>query len=261
VAGPDDPDDRDDPPRTPRDDEPRAGDIARAKSTADLDEKLDPQTVAQLAAWFGLPSFEQLEEQQRKAAEPPPDEFAAHNEMLARIEPLIEPGMIALLERHTGRGDRMLGDRLPPPMESMVRELAKFDPRLVDRVGSIAEPVEVRRPDWIDEAMAENTPQAILRDLHRPEDIFRIGYSLPDPEPGLKELTGDLRALATTSYKVTPNEPSGATAMRDSLTELRYWKAQDWGVVEFPKMSTAEGPEDVEADQTEPSDEGAWSDP
>jgi hypothetical protein len=247
VAAPDD--DRDPPPDEPPSPaepssaaEPRARDIASAKTTADLeqklDEKLDPQTIAQLASWFGLPSFEQLEEERRRAEAPPeePDERALS---MAKAAAAVDPSMITLLERHVVRGDRMLGDRLPPPMESPVRDISRFDVSLADQLGQLAEPREVERPMWIEDARKESSPQAILRDLYRPETTFNLGYPLPDPEPTLAELTGDIRAIATRSYRVRPDLASAAAQMRELMGELRHWKQVPWGELTFPKRSEA----------------------
>jgi hypothetical protein len=242
------PDDRDPPPDEPSPAEPRARDIASAKSTAELEEKLDPETIAQLASWFGLPSFEQIEEEQRQAAPAEDAEFAAKRERMAKASAAVEPAMVELLERHRPRGDRMLGDRLPPPMEVRIREIARVDASMIDQLAQIAEPRDVQRPHWIDEACKEGAPQAILRDLHRPESTFTLGYPLPDPEPGLSELTGDIRAVTARSYKVRPNLTPSVVHMRDALAELHHWKRVPWGTLtkrsETPDAATGAGSPD-----------------
>jgi hypothetical protein len=229
VAGPDEPDEKPGAPEaTPASvDEPRARDIASSKSTADLEDRLDPETIAQLAGWFGLPSFEQLEEQEaervRAAAEA--DVWAERRQLHARIEGDADPRVLALLDRWRDAGHGLLA--VPPPPELHVAlDLVRVD-QLADHMGSIAEPRENERPEWIEDVVAVQTAQAILRDLHRPETTFDIVYEYGPREPTLRETTDEIRKVFLASYRVRP-EPPVRTLIAEGLAELRKWKGVDW---------------------------------
>jgi hypothetical protein len=267
VAGPDDP--PDDPPAdggaeapgeptAPAGDEPRGKDIARSKTTADLDERLDAQTVAQLAAWFGLPSVTQLQEEEEAraraaAAAAEDDPRRERNELDARIAADVQPAMIARLERWTPAGDALLTD-LGPPIEPVVDpDLVHLDAAFIERLGVIAEAREVQRPPWIDAALAESAPQAILRDLHRPESEFRRSYEYAPPEPTLSERTAEIRTIACADYQVRP-EASGWASAVDAFAELRHWKQANWG--ELPIERAPKEPE-----ESDPDEEGSGSPP
>jgi hypothetical protein len=252
MAGPDDPDDPDETP-PPLPDEPRAKDIAKAKTTADLDERLDPATVAQLAAWFGLPSVEQLQEEEearaREAEENDP--YRERNERQARVAADVDPAMINRLERWKRAGDAMKTE-LGPPIEPIPDPtIVRHDHAFADRLGVIGDEREVNRPQWIDDALSTSTPQAILRDLHRPElDFYRV-YTRQDPVPTLTERTAEIRTIACADYQVRPQPRVWATTF-EAFAEIRFWKRANWAELPIPKRpKESEEPDSEEPDSEE----------
>lgn len=237
MAGPDDPPDE---PPAPPGDEPRAGDVARAKSTADLEEKLDPATIAQLAKWFDLPSFAELEERQQAAEHPPLDEAAQAR--LDRHEAIAKIADETILSRMEGR--KTAGDALVkplPPLELNVgREILSSDPTWSDRASTVAEPREVNLPMWLEDIHKESAPQAILRDLHRPELDFYIRFEYGEQPRTIGEVSKDLHTDIRASRKVTLDVPPSWTAARDAFAELRHWKAARWDELPLPKKEQAE---------------------
>jgi hypothetical protein len=223
----------------PPPDEPRAGDVARAKSTAELEDKLDPATIAQLAAWFDLPSFEELEER-RQAEEPEIDERAERRkEVHARITEVADQTILARMQHWTGAGDTLI--HLPPPMEVKIGgEIRVADSDWSERMGTIADEREVEIPSWIEEAFHEATPQAILRDLHRPEDDFALRFQYLDTPPTLSDMRKELHSEIGRSLQVRPDTPPSWQTIRDATAELRRWKAANWAELPLPKREASE---------------------
>jgi hypothetical protein len=237
VAGPDDP--PDDPNSRPPADEPRAVDVARAKSTADLEDKLDPATIAQLAAWFDLPSFAELEER-RKAEEPQLDEFdQRRKELHERIAEAADGGFLAKVERWRTAGDPLI--RLPPPMEIQIGGDIRCNVTdVTDGMGSIAEPREREMPYWMEDDLNETTPQAILRDLHRPELDFNLYFEQMEHQPTLSEMREVVTATLGMPLRIRPDLRPASESVRDALADLRHWKAARWDELPLPKRESAE---------------------
>jgi hypothetical protein len=232
VAGPDDP--PDDPTSRPPADEPRAGDVARAKSTADLEDKLDPATIAQLASWFALPSFAELEER-RKAEEPQVDEVdEARKERRARIEEVADRQLLANMERWKTAGDPLI--HLPPQMEIKIGgDIRANITDVTEGMGSLAEPREREMPHWMEEDLRETAPQAILRDLHRPELDFNLYFEQIEHQPTLSEMRGVVTATLGMSLRIRPDLRPALESVRDAFAEVRHWKAARWDELPLPK--------------------------
>src|SRR5262245_18840790 len=176
---------------------------------------LDAATRAELERWFGLPSFEQLAEQGIVPAPPPAEdpEFAERrkrqDEALAAVDPL-------WLEAHRLRVESMCAmvTELPPMVLRVDPSIARFDHAMVEHAATVAEPREVERPEDLSEALAERTPQALLRDLHRPEADFYRAFEQVDV---MSDYRVDLAATITEA--MTPSSvlpPSAATPFQDS---------------------------------------------
>jgi hypothetical protein len=140
---------------------------------------LDPATEADLARWFGLPSFAQLAEQPTRA--PVVDEEmevvrARRDNALAAVDPAL---VAALQLRNEERPKALI--RFEPLIDVHVDEhFGTLDETMIDRASSIAEPREVEISDELRDDMAECTPQALLRDLHRAELDFEKSFEIVD---------------------------------------------------------------------------------
>ena len=200
---------------------------------------LDAATQADLERWFGLPSFEQLAEQGRTPAPPNEDpEFAERrkrqDEALAAVDP-------AWLDAFDRRMEALRGVIRPlPPLELRVDPaIARFDHAMLDQRSTVAEPREVERPPDLADALAERTPQALLRDLHRPELDF---YKMFERVDVIAEYRVDL--AATITEVMAPRvPPSPVTPFRDCralLLELRAERHQPWINIEMPLRRVTE---------------------
>lgn len=150
-------------------DEPRAVDIV----TGNVDEDdLDPETIAQLARWFGAATPNAA---MGSAPAPVDPDILEAQAAKKRAADSADPALVARLEQWTTSGDPLI--KLPPPMENVGPDtsLPKFD-MSVWGLRTAGRAREVEPPDKIREALKERTPQALLRDLHRPETHFGDVY-------------------------------------------------------------------------------------
>lgn len=190
-------------------------------------ELIDTATRADLERWFSLPSFQQLADLNKPPPEPleNPD-IAAVRKRRAEATAAIDP---ALVEAHRKRTD---------PPEDLIRfkalidvcvdpSIARFDAAMIDRQHTIAEPREVEIPPLLYDDLKEATPQALLRDLHRPVRWYDKTFEFSDP---LGELRVDIPAVvaeALVSHKVElPGSPyQKACAV---VEEIRDQRRRPW---------------------------------
>jgi len=141
-------------------------------------ELLDAATRAELERWFGLPSFTQAEE--ARAAKPPeadPDIMAARERRQKAIE-AVDPAMLEAHRRRVEPPDDLI--RFKATIDVVVDPgMALLDHAMIER-GTIAEPREVEIPEELREDLRECAPQALLRDLHRPELDFDKSFEIID---------------------------------------------------------------------------------
>ncbi len=135
-------------------------------------EALDPETLAQLHQWFGLPSAMDL---------PPEETRPEHEVRRAAAVAAVEPWFLSYCQR--------LGERLPRMFEE-----ASITPFLdvnhttiaesFQAAGRIGEPREIEISYLLEDDLKECVPQALLRDLHRVEENFPLYLEMtPIAEP------------------------------------------------------------------------------
>jgi hypothetical protein len=150
-------------------------------ATDDDDRKvkdlLDPATEADLARWFGMPSFDQLAEQKPEVVDEEMQAvIARRDKALASVDP-------AFVERLRVRNEERPLSLLK--FEAMIdvrvdERFGTLDETMVERAASIAEPREVEISDELRDDMKDCTPQALLRDLHRAEFDFDKQFEIVD---------------------------------------------------------------------------------
>lgn len=194
----------------------RAKDLI-GRTREEVEEQLDPRTMAELASWFSRPSRVEVEESLEALQRPRLDELdaiaklgmamgmmtleesAAQKEARANALAAVEPAMIALLERHNHTPERLL-QPLPEVAlhidESVVPAWIRAQLSTDDDEGPrIGEPRLLHRSPDIDKLLDDdNAPQAVLRDLHRPEQSFdRTFQPAFPPPPEEEDMTHALR--------------------------------------------------------------------
>lgn len=210
------------------------------KTVKDL---LDSATRDDLERWFGLPSFEALADRGIQPAPPPAEvdpKFAERRKRQDTALAAIDP---ALVEAHRRRTDSAAEFLKPPPEVTLHvdPDLMQLDEAMIARQGAIADPREVQRAPDIEDAVRERTPQALLRDLHRPELYFDKAFQRVD-------MIADYRAdVGVTIHEIMATSSRlPAPAMRPFqegyalLQELRAERQQPWINIEMPRRRVTE---------------------
>jgi hypothetical protein len=187
---------------------------------------IDAGTRADLERWFGLPSFEQLAEQEAKRAPPENPESAAalkrRDEALAAVDPVF-------LDAHHRRVERSRDLVKPlPPLELRVeRELALFNLAMVERQREIAEPREVEIPTQLQDDLRMCAPQALLRDLHRPAFEFSKVFEWLDPIGQPVDFVAIIDEAMSETHRLPPS-PTDHREAREIFVELRALRLRPW---------------------------------
>lgn len=188
-------------------------------------DAVDPVLLGQLIARHGAP---------RQA---PPITYAEHErrQLLARRERAMaaaDPALIHHIERH--ERDTLQRPAAGEPLPAPARSIAKFD---LDAWPLHAQPSgEVRELEPSEElrrALNHRTPQAFLRDLHRPVYAFgRVELRrVPSGTSSSMALAGIRAAVAGAMVHRSRDEavqPLATRLMTDGMKELRATLARPW---------------------------------
>ncbi len=194
------------------------GPTAGAPAEQTVKQLLDAKTIAELERWFGLPSFQELAE---RGEPPPPDpELEAVRERRAKALAAVDPALLEAHRRRTESGDTLIrfqaviDVRIDPSMARV--DLARIEQQ------AIAESREVEVPFQISDDLAECTPQAILRDLHRPELYFDKVFEIVDMAAEQRfDIVAAVDDAMRTSWKLPPLGGLPAAEVRALLAELK----------------------------------------
>jgi hypothetical protein len=213
---------------------------------AEVAAGLRPDEIAQLEAWFGRPSMTELVETGEVRLDMwgrPIDAEVERRRASARERAIeaVDPGMVDRLERHIPAGDRLL--RFHASLEVHI-DPAPFERPLI----TLNRPdiTEVERPEDLDDAMRECTPQALLRDLHRPDEEFSIQYERPEPVESDADPFAEARRAIAAGYKYAP-EMRCLSQAQDALRPLREAKTSVWAEIRTPTRTTDETVETADA--------------
>lgn len=208
-------------------DKARSGDVPSG-------EQIDDVTRAELERWFGLPSFTQVAESDvPKGAAPIPEdpEVAAVRERRERALAAVEPRMLDAIAARAERRSTPFRER--PPVEVHVREdVAIADLAAIERQHLIAEPREVELPPEMQDDLKECTPQALLRDLHRPELEFEKTFEVVDMAADQRlDIVAMVAEAMRTAWRLTAADVSGPSPEREAtalIAELRAERRTPW---------------------------------
>ena len=215
---------------TDDDNEPRAKELLDRP----LEEVVDEATRAQLARWFGLPSFQQVEEGEVALPVEDPEIVAVRERRQKAIE-AVDP---RLLDSHRARYEKAWSLlEFEATLETVIDpDLALFDYAMAEGRMQIAEPREVERPEDISDQMEENTPQALLRDLHRPELQFDKTFEVVDVSAEQKlDGVAAVREAIATNWKLPSLADPPSVELRRIMNEMRAEHRAPWG--DIPKRA------------------------
>lgn len=211
---------------------------------SDSDDKkvkdlIDAATRAELEKWFGLPSFESLGEQ---APEPPPDdpEVAAVRERRDKAIAAVDPAMVEAHRRRVEAPEALI--TFKPMIDVHVDpSVALFDMSMIERQHTIADPREVDIPPELQDDLHDCTPQALLRDLHRPELDFEKVFEVVDMAAEQRfDIVAAVNEAMATSWKLPRLGRSPFTEARELLLELRTERRRPWTDIKMPNRRVAE---------------------
>lgn len=234
--------------------EHRVGDIVSGRVPQN---ELDPNTIAQLASWFGAPAQSIVETERaiargqadpaarRPGARPPADpddDGADHPDDRKHTDPeiralwrrrrramaAVDPAFLAYFESLTTRGDDHL--RIPEPPELAIEtSIARFDIEAWRL--NFLEIREWEIDEYLHDEMRERTPQALLRDLHRPVTEWPLALEPVDlgvDVGGLKALES-IHGIMRARYGLDMEEHRLASIQgREQLDELQERLAAPW---------------------------------
>jgi len=163
-----------------------------------LDEVVDEATRRELERWFALPSFQQL------AEKPPPIDPEVAEVRARRDKALaaIDPRLLASIDQRNAARATAIDERAPPPTLAD-RRTALVDLGMIDRGYQIGEPYEMQLPQGMDDDLKECAPQALLRDLHRPESDFTKQLEIVDYLAQIRiDVVREVRVAMTTRWQI-----------------------------------------------------------
>jgi hypothetical protein len=192
-----------------------------------LDEVVDAITAAELERWFGLPSFQQVAEGEVALAGEDP-EIAAVRARRAKAVAAVDPALVEAHRRRVENVETLL--RFHATIEVRVDpSVAQLDLAMVENRLAMADPRERERPEDIEDQLAEATPQALLRDLHRPELEFEKTFEVHDMAAEQRlDAVAEVNAAMATSWTLPR---LGATPGREAhtlLDEVRAERRAPW---------------------------------
>lgn len=191
--------------------------------------ELDAQTQADLARWFGLPSFDQVAEQGGTTAEQDIELMLRQERQQAALE-AIDPALVEAHRKRTDVPEYLV--KFKVEIEPVVDpSISRLDTTMIDAV--IAEPRERERPEDIEDHLKDCTPQALLRDLHRPEIDFEKVFEVVDMTAELRiDVIAAVATAMTTKWKVMLDEEVSGTRQwneaRAILIEFKTRLAVPW---------------------------------
>jgi hypothetical protein len=206
------------PPATPAPAPASAEQAASPEQT--VKQLLDAKTLADLERWFGLPSFQELADKGEPPPPPDPDLESAR-EQRAKAIAAVDPALVEAHRRRVESGEALI--RFQAVIDVRVDPLlTQIDLARIEQKQSIAEPREVEIPDQLRDDLADCTPQAILRDMHRPELYFDKVFEVVDMAAEQRfDIVAAVADAMRTSWKLPPFGRTLAAEARERLAEAK----------------------------------------
>jgi hypothetical protein len=174
-----------------------------------------------------LPSYEELGDQ----APPPPEDPEAEErrERRERAIASVDPALLdAMHQRNEVRPSTLV--TFAPKIDIKIKtEMGSFDHAMAARAYSIAEPREVEIPEALRDDLKDVAPQALLRDLHRPETSFDKQFELVDAAASQRlDIVAEVEAAMAMSLKLPPLSGSSFEEQRRLLVEDAANRRRPW---------------------------------
>src|SRR5262249_33721318 len=145
----------------------------------------------------------------------------------------------ALVEAHRRRIAGMADTVKPPPEIALHVDpsIAQLDTTMIDQRGAIGEPREVERPQDVGEALRDDcTPQALLRDLHRPERYFDREFQRVDlMELYRIDVAASIDEIMATPTRVSLPQASPYGEANALVQQARTERKQPWTNIDTPR--------------------------
>lgn len=202
---------------------------------------IDAATQAQLEQWFGLPSFDQAADAPPATSEDP--DVVATRERRAAAIAAVDPALVEAHRRRVEVDEARLFYYKPDIVLTIEKPCGLLDQELLDRQASIAEPREVEISEELRDDLKDCTPQALLRDLHRPELDFEKTFEVVDMAAEQRlDAVAEVALAMTTSWKLPPLDASPFIEGRKLMAELRAARTQplDQLLAQLPNRRVSE---------------------
>ena len=208
-------------------DDPDDPKVKQLIADSSLTTMIDLATQRELEKWFGKPSFIELAERPpAKLTDPEMAEvIVRRDKALAAVDPeLVEDIRVRTEERP----ETLL--KFAATIDVVIDEnMALFDHGMVDRAAAIAEPRDVEISDELIDALKECTPQALLRDLHRPELDFEKTFEVVDFAAEQRfDIVAEVNQAMATSWKLPILGQSPLVESAAIYAELRAERRRPW---------------------------------
>lgn len=195
-------------------------DNKRAKDV--LAGELDAQTQADLQRWFGLPSFDQVAD--AGGSTPEQDiELVLRQERQQKALEAVDPAMLEAHRRRTEPPDDLV--KFKATIDLVIDpSIAKLDMTMIDAV--VAEPRQRERPEELEDDLKDCTPQALLRDLHRPEIDFDKTFEVVDMAAEQRfDIVAEVATAMATSWKIELGGLTGVGPWNEARALLLEFKS------------------------------------
>jgi hypothetical protein len=210
-------------------DDPKDPTVKELLDGGQLADAIDVATQRELERWFGLPSFDQLADQ------PPAEPDAIDPEMAAVIErrdralAAVDPELLAWIRRRTEDEPETL-IRFSAELDVRVDpDVALLDLAMIERAYQLAEPREVEIAEELRDDMRECAPQALLRDLHRPELEFEKTFEIVDAAAEQRfDIVAEVKDAMAARWQLPELGKSPFVEGRELLAELRADRQRSW---------------------------------
>jgi hypothetical protein len=198
------------------------------KSMADV---VDLATQRELQKWFDLPSFEQVGTPQPIAEDP---ELVEVRERRAKACAAVDPVLLELILMRTEvTPERLLHNTFHVDIH-VDPSILQFDIDAAERQIQHAEPRDVEISEELKDDLKECTPQALLRDLHRPDLSFEKQFEIIDVAAEQKlDIVAEVDAAMKMNLKLPPLGLSPFEEERRLLVQDRANRRAPWTAIKM----------------------------